>query len=101
MLSTCHVNITQHNFDAPYDQCIAYVGEDKQKLWMIGQLTDDTRVSPICLCRDRRRKRLVSNDLYQNLNECVWYAQKLHKQGNLVTAYCLPKLVNEGTIQVY
>lgn len=47
-------------------------------------------------------KRLISNDLYfKDLNDCVWYAQKLHKQGNLVTAYCLPKLVNEGTIQVY
>jgi len=34
-LSTCHVNITQHHFDAPYDQCYCvYVGEDKQKLWM-------------------------------------------------------------------
>ena len=27
-------------------------------------------------------RRLVSNDLYfRDLNECVWYAQKLHKQG--------------------
>ena len=47
-------------------------------------------------------KRLVTNDLYfRDLNECVWYAQKLHKQGNLVTAYCMPKLVDKGTIQVY
>ena len=47
-------------------------------------------------------KGLVSNDLYfRDLNECVWYAQKLHKQGNLVTAYCMPKLVDKGTIQVY
>ena len=66
------------------------------------RLTDDTRLPPVRVSRDRRRqKRLVSNDLYfRDLNECVWYAQKLHKQGNLVTAYCLPKLVNEN-IQVY
>jgi len=46
-------------------------------------------------------KRLVSSDLYfADLNECVWYAQKLHKQGHLVTSYCLPKLVDEN-VRVY
>ena len=43
-------------------------------------------------------KRLVSNDLYfRSLADCVWYAQTLHKQGSTITAYCLPKLVPEGT----
>ncbi len=43
-------------------------------------------------------KRLVSNDLYfRDLNDCVWYAQKLHKQGRTVTAYCLPKMVDKNT----
>jgi len=43
-------------------------------------------------------ERLVSKDMYvRDLNECVWYAQKLHKQGQKITAYCLPKLVNEDT----
>ena len=43
-------------------------------------------------------ERLVSKDMYfRDLNECVWYAQKLHKQGQKITAYCLPKMVNEDT----
>ena len=44
---------------------------------------------------------LVSNDLYfKDLNECVWYAQTLHKQGQKITAYCLPKFVNKD-IRIY
>ena len=43
-------------------------------------------------------ERLISKDMYfRNLNECVWYAQKLHKQGRKITAYCLPKLVDKDT----
>jgi len=46
-------------------------------------------------------KRLVSNDLYfRDLNDCKWYAKQLHEQGNLVTSYCLPKLVSND-IRVY
>lgn len=46
-------------------------------------------------------KKLVSNDLYfRDLNDCVWYAQKLHKQGSDITSYCLPKLVSEN-LEVY
>ena len=41
-------------------------------------------------------KRQVSKDMYfRDLNDCVWYAQKLHKQGGNITAYCLPKLVDK------
>ena len=47
-------------------------------------------------------KRLESNDLFfRDLKECVWYAQTLHKQGNLVTAYCLPRYVNPGNVRIY
>ena len=47
-------------------------------------------------------RRLVSNDLYfRDLNECVWSAQKLHKQGKRITAFCLPKLVTEGQQKIY
>ena len=43
-------------------------------------------------------ERLISKDMYfRNLNECVWYAQTLHKQGKGITAYCLPKLVDKDT----
>ena len=46
-------------------------------------------------------KRLVSSDMYfRDLNECVYFAQQLHKQGNTITAYCLPKLVDEN-VRVY
>jgi hypothetical protein len=39
-------------------------------------------------------KTQVSKDMYfRDLNDCVWYAQKLHKQGENITAYCLPKLI--------
>ena len=43
-------------------------------------------------------KRLVRNAMYfENLNECVYFAQKLHKQGEKVTSYCLPKMVDSKT----
>ena len=46
-------------------------------------------------------RRLVSNDMYfRDLNECLFFAQKLHKQGETITAYCLPKLVDES-IRIY
>ncbi len=46
-------------------------------------------------------QRLVSNDLYfRDLKECTWYAQTLHKQGKKITAYCLPKLVDQN-IRIY
>ena len=42
--------------------------------------------------------KLVSGDMhFRNLNECIWYAQTLHKQGKKLTSYCLPKWVNENT----
>ena len=38
-------------------------------------------------------RRKVSDDLaFRDLNECVWYAQTLSKQGSIVTAYCLPQM---------
>jgi hypothetical protein len=46
-------------------------------------------------------KRQVSADMYfYDLNDCVWYAQTLAKQGKLVTSYCLPRLVDES-VRVY
>ena len=47
-------------------------------------------------------KKLISNDMYfKDLNECVWYAQTLHTQGTLLTAYCVPKFITEGNVKVY
>ena len=43
-------------------------------------------------------KRLKSNDMYfRSIDDCVYFAQQLHKQGNTITAYCLPVVVNEKT----
>jgi hypothetical protein len=45
--------------------------------------------------------RLVSNDMYfADLNDCVWYAQTIHKQGKKVTSYCLPTLIDKN-MKVY
>jgi hypothetical protein len=47
-------------------------------------------------------KRLVSNDMYfEDLERCTWFAQKLHKQGQSITAFCLPKFVNSKEVRVY
>lgn len=41
-------------------------------------------------------KRLVSNDMYfRSVDDCVYFAQRLHKQGQKITAYCLPQLVDK------
>jgi hypothetical protein len=46
-------------------------------------------------------KKLVSNDMYfADLNECVYFAQNLHKQGENITSYCLPKMVDED-VRIY
>ena len=47
-------------------------------------------------------KKLVSDNMYfRDLNDCVWYAQKLHKQGELITSYCLPRWVKEDDQYIY
>ena len=46
-------------------------------------------------------KRLVINDMYfRSVDDCVYFAQRLHKQGQSITAYCLPKIVDKET-EVY
>ena len=46
-------------------------------------------------------KSLVSNDMYfRSVDDCVYFAQRLHKQGNSITAYCLPKLVDDN-VRIY
>jgi hypothetical protein len=43
-------------------------------------------------------KRLKSNDMYfRSVDDCVYFAQRLHKQGKTITAYCLPVVVSEET----
>ncbi|HAW75062.1 MAG TPA: hypothetical protein DCW74_04910 [Alteromonas australica] len=43
-------------------------------------------------------KRLKSNDMYfRSIDDCVYFAQRLHKQGQTITAYCLPVIVPKET----
>ncbi len=43
-------------------------------------------------------KRLKSNDMYfRSVDECVYFAERLHKQGQKITAYCLPVMVDKET----
>lgn len=47
-------------------------------------------------------KKLESQDMYfRNLNECVFFAKELHKQGETITSYCLPRFVNSNNVKVY
>jgi len=46
--------------------------------------------------------KIVSNDLYfQNLNDCLWYAQRIARQGPKITSYCLPKFIDNEKVRVY
>lgn len=43
-------------------------------------------------------KRKVSDDMFfRSVDECVYFSQRLHKQGQNITAYCLPVVVNDKT----
>tara|TARA_R100000458_G_scaffold42580_1_gene40478 strand:+ start:1362 stop:1601 length:240 start_codon:yes stop_codon:yes gene_type:complete len=43
-------------------------------------------------------KKLESNDMYfRDVNECTYFARQLHKQGQKITAYCVPRLVDKDT----
>ena len=43
-------------------------------------------------------KRLKSNDMYfRSVDDCVYFAQRLSKQGKNITAYCLPVVVDSKT----
>lgn len=42
--------------------------------------------------------RLVSSDMaFRSVDDCVYFSQRLHRQGQEITAYCLPKLVDKDT----
>ena len=48
-------------------------------------------------------QEIKSRDMYfRDLNECVYFAQVLHKQGkSKITAYCLPRQVDPTTTRIY
>ena len=38
---------------------------------------------------------------FWNVDECVYFAQRLHKQGGKITSYCLPVQVRRDTTRIY
>ena len=43
-------------------------------------------------------KRLTCNDMYfLDVDDCVYFAQRLSKQSKNITAYCLPVVVDSKT----
>ena len=37
---------------------------------------------------------------FRDINECVYFAKKLHAQGQKITAYCVPEAVSKD-MKVY
>lgn len=37
---------------------------------------------------------------FRSVDDCVYFAKRLHGQGNLITAYCLPDTVDKN-VKVY
>jgi len=47
-------------------------------------------------------EKLVSKDMYfRNVNECIYFAQRIHKQGKTIRTYCVPKFIDEKKVKVY
>ena len=43
-----------------------------------------------------------SQDMYfWNVDDCVYFAQRLHKQGGKITSYCLPVHVMRDSTRIY
>ena len=48
------------------------------------------------------QKKIDSANMYfKDLNDCIYFAEKIGKQGNTITAYCLPKKVAIGSVSIY
>ena len=45
-------------------------------------------------------KRVPEVMRFRDINECVFFAKKLHAQGQEITAYCIPEAVSED-MRVY
>jgi len=51
-------------------------------------------------------QKVKSKDMnFYNIDDCVYFAQRLHQQGKTITAYCLPKTISKNsvgkTVKVY
>ena len=40
-------------------------------------------------------KRMPETMRFRDINECVYFAKKLHAQGQKITAYCVPEAVSK------
>ena len=45
-------------------------------------------------------KRMPETMRFRDINECVYFAKKLHAQGKKITAYCVPEAVSKD-MKVY
>jgi hypothetical protein len=45
-------------------------------------------------------KRVPEVMRFRNIEECTFFAKKLHAQGKKITAYCIPEAVSK-TMKVY
>lgn len=46
--------------------------------------------------------QVKSKDMhFWDVDDCVYFAQRLHKQGGKITAYCLPVQVRRDTTRIY
>ena len=46
--------------------------------------------------------RPKSNDMhFEDIDRCLYFAQRLARQGKNVTAYCLPRQVDPKTTRIY
>ena len=46
--------------------------------------------------------QVKSKDMhFWDVDECVYFARRLHKQGGKITAYCLPVQVRRDTTRIY
>ncbi len=48
------------------------------------------------------QKKMDSADMYfRNLNDCIYFEEKISKQGNTITSYCLPKIIPQNAVKIY
>jgi hypothetical protein len=46
------------------------------------------------------RRRVPETMRFRDINDCVYFAKKLHAQGQKITAYCIPEAITEN-MKVY
>ena len=46
--------------------------------------------------------QVKSKDMhFRSVDDCVYFAQRLHNQGGNITSFCLPVQVREDSVRIY